>query len=100
MVHLNVLLDTHKGDAEHKLKKALQQNNIDVGAYHGGSIMGNYCMYMAQNGDKMMDAMTIAMASKLRDPANQRHLQDASVQMKQILKLWFEIMRATKSKEY
>ena len=62
--------------------------------------MGNHCMYMAQNGDKMMDAMTIAMASKLRDPANQRHLQDASVQMKQILKLWFEIMRTMKSKEY
>ena len=62
--------------------------------------MGNQCIYMAQNGDKIMNVMTVAMTSKLRDPTNQRHLQDTSVQMKQILKPWFGIMRTVKSKEY
>ena len=57
-------------------------------------------MYMARNGDKIMNAMSAAMAPKLKDPANQKHLQDTCARMKRILKLWVEIMRTMKSTEY
>ena len=70
MVHLNGLLAAHKGDSYRELKKALQQNNIDVDACHEGNIVSNHYMYMTQNRDKIMGIMTVVMPHNLRDPVN------------------------------
>ena len=95
--HLKDLLSLHNGDAERELINALVANHVDIDAYHGGSIVGNHCMNMAQNGDKIMDDMATAMDPKIRTPTVKTYLEATSVQVKKILKLWFEIMKIMKS---
>ena len=46
--HCNDLLKSHTGNSERELVKALKANNVDISAYHGGSIVGNHCMYMGK----------------------------------------------------
>jgi hypothetical protein len=83
--HLNELLKVHKGDSERELKKALKANFVDIDAYHGGSIVGNHCMNMAQNGNKIMDAMNAAISPKIHDASNRKYLEATRIQMKKLL---------------
>ena len=62
--HYSEMLKEHNGDAKHQLVKALKENNVDINAYHVGSIVGNHCMKMDENGDKIIDEMTEAMTPK------------------------------------
>ena len=65
--HCDDLLKAHTGDSERELVKALQANNVDISAYHGGSIVRNHRMYMGANGDKIMDAVTKGMRPKIKN---------------------------------
>ena len=86
--HCNDLIKAHTGDWERELVKALHANNVDIDAYHGGSIVGNHCMYMGANGDKIMEAMTKGMEPKIKNAVNKKYLDNICVDMKNILKLW------------
>ena len=66
--HCNELLKAHTGDSERVLVKALKENNVDISAYHVGSIVGDHCMHMAANRDKIMDAVTKGMVPKIKNP--------------------------------
>ena len=99
--HCDKLLKVHTGDSERELVKALKENNVDMSAYHSGSIVGNHCMHsMGANGDKIMDAVTKGMEPKIKNPDNKKYLKKICIEMKNILKLWYEIMRIMKSVEY
>lgn len=86
--HMEELLKEHTDNFEHELKKAPHDNNVDIEAYHGGSIVGNHCMNMASNDNKIMDTTTKAMLPKINDGANRKYLQDIRIQIKYILNLW------------
>ena len=98
--HCDELLKAHTGDSERELVKALKENNVDISAYHSGSIVGNHCMHMGANGDEIMNAVTKGMEPKIKNPDGKKYLKKISVEMKRILKLWYEIMRTMKSVEY
>ena len=98
--HCEDLLEAHTGDSKRELLKAFHANNVDISAYHNGSIDGNHCMYMGANGDKIMDAMTKGMEPKIRNANNKKYLHNICVDMNKILKLWYEITRTMKSVEY
>ena len=68
--HMEELPKEHTGNSERELRKALHENNVDIDAYQGGSIVGNNCMNIAKNGYKILDAMTTAMLPKIKDTAN------------------------------
>ena len=93
-------MNTHKGDSERELIKALQDNSVDIGAYHGGSIAGNHCMHLTANGNTIMDAMSKAIHLKIKDANNRRYLNNTHLQIKHILKLWYKLMRTMKTVEY
>ena len=57
-------------------------------------------MHMGANGDKIMNAVTKGMEPKIKNPDGKKYLKKISVEMKRILKLWYEIMRTMKSVEY
>ena len=78
MEHCNNMLKEHKGDDECELVKVLQENNVDISAYHGDSIVGNHCMSMA---------MTKTVKPKIRHVYNKIYLESTSVLLKQILSL-------------
>ena len=61
--HCNELLKEHKCDTEREIIKALNENNVDIDAYHGGSIVGNHCMHFGSKGDQIMEAISKAMLS-------------------------------------
>ena len=84
MRHCDELLKAHRGDSERELVKALKENNVDISAYHSGSIVGNHCMHMGANGDKIMDAVTKGMEPKIKNPDNQKYLKNIGVEMKKI----------------
>ena len=98
--HGDDLLQAHTGDSERELVKALNANNVDISAYHSGSIVGNHCMYMGANGDKIIDAVTKGLEPKIKNADNKKYLKNVGTEMKQILKLWYRIMRTMKSVEY
>ena len=100
MEHMDGLFSAHKGDSECELLKALQDTNVDIGTYHGGCIVGNRCMYLSANANQIMNAMSKAMLPKIKDADNRRYLNNTNIQMKHILKLWYELMRTMKSVEY
>jgi len=66
--HMEDLLKAHTGDSERELKRTLKANNVDIDAYHGGSIEGNHCMYFGEYGDKIMDTMKKTMQQKKKMP--------------------------------
>ena len=55
---------------------------------------------MGANGDEIMDAVTKGMEPKIKNPDNKKYLKNICVEMKNILKLWYKIMRTMKSFEY
>ena len=85
--HCDDLLKASTGDSERELVKALTENNVDISAYHGGSIVGNHCMYMGANGDKIIDAVTKGMEPKIKNADNKKYLKNVGMEMKQILKM-------------
>ena len=94
--HCKELLKEHKCDSEREITKALKDHNVDINAYHGGSIVGNHCMHFASKGDQILDATYKAMLPKISDASNKSYLQNTCKAIKQILKLWYEIMRVMK----
>ena len=80
--HCDELLKAHTEDSERELVKALKENNVDISAYHSGSIVGNHCMHMGANGDKIMDAVTKGMEPKIKNPDNKKYLKKVCVEMK------------------
>ena len=62
---------------------------MDIDAYRGGSIVGNLCMYLATNGNQIMDAMSKAMLPEMKDVNNRKYLGNINLQMKYILELWY-----------
>ena len=61
--HCNELLKEHKYkcDTEREIIKARKDHNVDIDAYHSGSIVGNHCMHFGSKGDQLMDAVYKAM---------------------------------------
>ena len=98
--HCSELLKAHNGDAERELVKALKENNVDINIYHGGSFVGNHCMYMGENGGKITNGMTKAMKPKIKDVCNRKYLGDIEVAINHILRLWYKLMRTMKSVEF
>ena len=94
--HCNELLKEHKCDTEREITKALKENNVDIDAYHGGSIVGNHCMHFASKGNRIMDAVSKAMLPKISVASNKSYLKNTCEALKQILQLWHEIMRTMK----
>ena len=90
----------HKRVEPPKSVSYLKANNVDISAYRNGSIVGNHCMYMGANGDKIMDTMKKAMLPKIKDSDNISYLNNTCARMKHILRLWYELMRTMKSAEY
>ena len=82
MEHCNNMLKEHKGDDECELVKVLQENNVDISAYHGDSIVGNHCVYMDANGDQSINAMPKTMKPKTRHVYNEIYLESTSVLLK------------------
>ena len=80
--------------------KTLKAHNVDIAAYHGGSIEGNHCMHFAKYSDKIMDTMRKVMQQIIKDANNKGCLANICVRMKHILKLWYGVMRTMKSVEY
>ena len=94
--HCNELLKEHKCDTEREIIKALKEHNVDIDAYHSGSIVGNHCMHFGSKGDKIMDTIYNVMLPKISNASNKSCLQNTCKAIKQILKLWYEIMRTMK----
>ena len=82
--HCDELLKAHTGDSERELVKALKENNVDITTYHSGSIVGNHCMHMEANEDKIMNDVTKGMEPKIKNPNNQKYLKNICVEMKKI----------------
>lgn len=82
------------------LLKALQENGVDIGTYHGGCIVGNQCMATAKKGNNVIQTMMKAMLPKIKDADNRKYLKDTCDQMKHMLNLWYELQRTMKSVEY
>ena len=77
-----------------------KKNKVHIDAYFGGSIVGNHCMNFGMHGNRIMEEMTAAMLPKLSDASTRKYLENASIQMKKILNLWFELMKTMKSVNY
>ena len=75
----------------------MNDNNVDIDAYHDGSVFGNHCMYFGANGDKILDSMKKALLPKIKHADHARYLADTYLRMKYILKLWYGLMRTMKS---
>ena len=86
---MNQVLAEHEGDVEREFVEALKQNNIVQNSYHEGLRVANHCMCLAQNGDKIVDAMMKVIEPKIRDPMNCRYAAYVSAKTKVILKLWY-----------
>ena len=82
-------------DKERETTKALKDHNVDINAYFGGIIVGNHCIF-ASKGDQILDAIYKAMLPEISDASNKSYLQNTCKAIKQILKLWYEIMRTMK----
>ena len=89
--HCTELLKEDKCDTEREIIKALKEHNVDIDAYHSGSIAGNHCMHFGFKGGQIMDAIYKAMLPKISDASNKSYLQNTCKAIKQILKLWYEI---------
>ena len=98
--HCTELLKAHNGDAERELVKALKENNVDIKSYYGSSFADNHCMYYEENGDKIINGTTKAMKPKIRDVCNRKYLGAIGVAIKNILRLWYKVMRTMKSVEF
>ena len=61
----NKLLKEHKCDSECEIIKAWKDHNMDINAYHSGSIVGNHCMHFDSKGNQIMDSITKAVLPKL-----------------------------------
>ena len=83
-----------------QLLKILKQNMVDIESYFGGSIVGNHCMNFAVHANKILEEMAAEMLPKISDPSNRQHLEAITIQMKQILNLWLELMKTIKSVNY
>ena len=70
--HMEELYNAHRGDADRELLKALKQNGVDIHAYHSGAIVGNQCMMMAKNRNKIMDDMMKGMLPKIKVGTNRK----------------------------
>ena len=57
-------------------------------------------MHMGANGDEILDAATKGMEPKIKNADNKKYLKNICVEMKNILKLWYKIMRTMKLVEY
>ena len=62
--------------------------------------LGNHCMYYGKNGDNIIDGMTKAMKPKIRDVCNRKYLGVIGVAVKNMLRLWYKVMRTMKSVEF
>jgi len=76
-----------------KRQVVMAERTVEHCNEHSGSIVGNHCMHFGSKGDQIMDAITNKMLPKLRDASNKAHLQNTTKAMKQILNLWYELMR-------
>ena len=83
MEHCDEMLKEHKGDVEWELVRTLQENNVDISAYHGDSIIGNNCMHMGANGDQIINTTMKAMKPKIRHVSNDIYLEGTRVVLKQ-----------------
>ena len=74
ITHLNQVLKEHNGDLERELIKAMKQHKVDQSTYHGEMMVGNHCMLMRVNGDKISESMTVAISPKIKNATNQKTL--------------------------
>ena len=74
--HLNNLLSAHVGDFDREIKKVLKTYNVRIEAYHGGSLVGNHCMFMSENSDNIMDDLSAAIRPRLSDSTNKSYLEE------------------------
>ena len=96
--HLEEVKKKHTGDSERELTKALKANQVDQNAFHNGMIVGNMCMKFGENGNAIINDLSKAMSNKIKDPENLTYLKDTKVALKNIIGLWFKLMKVMKSK--
>ena len=84
-------MERTRGDAERELLKASKENNVDIGTYHGGYIVGNHYVYMASNGNNITESIMKVIYLRVKDVANRKHLKDICDQMKYMFNLWYEL---------
>ena len=80
--HCDELLKAHTGDSECEFVKALKENNVDISAYHSGSMVVNHCLQMGGNGDEIMDAVTKGMEPTIKNLDIKKYLKNICVEMK------------------
>ena len=96
--YLKKVLDKHQGDSAREFIKAMKNNKVDQQVYHSGMIVGNHCMAFGENGGKIVNELTMAMKPKIKDAENLGYLTETATVMKNIIRLWFELMLVMKSK--
>ena len=91
------VLKKHEGCASRLIGASLNANGVDENVYHKRSIDGNHCMKLAQNGTKIVDQITIEMKKVIKDDKNVEYLTKLDASFKNILSIWYRMMRVMKS---
>ena len=91
------ILKKHEGHSSRVVASAMTKNGVDENVYHKGSIDGNHCMILGQNGTKIVNEVTAEMKKVVKDSQNIEHIEKLDASLKEMFELWFEMMKIMKS---
>ena len=94
---LELYLKNHEGHSARVVIASLKKYGVDVQVYHSGAIIGNHCMLFAQRGDNIMDAIKKGMLPYMSTEQHKSYLEKFCTQMKEMIRLWYELQRVMKS---
>ena len=91
------ILKKQDGHSSRVVASAMSKYGVDENVYHKGSIDGNHCIKLGQNGTEIVDEVTSAMRKLIKDSKNVEYLTKLDSSLKEMFELWFELMKIMKS---
>ena len=86
------ILKKHKGHASRVVAIAMGNNGVDKNVYHKGSIDGNHCMKLGENGTAIVNELTAEMTKVIKDDKNIEYLEKLDSSLKEMFNFLFEMM--------
>jgi len=99
--YLNKVLTKHDGIHQRFIVNTLKDHGVDIQVYHSGVMNGPHCVKFADHGVEIMDEITKAALEHFGDNATLKAaIEDFGKQMKNILAIWYRIMKFLISVDY
>jgi len=94
---MTTVLKKHEGHASRVIGDAMNDHGVDENVYHKKSIDGNHCLAFGDKGTEIVDQITKEMREVIKDEKNIEYLEKLDASLKEILGLWFKLMKVMKS---